>query len=137
MKRIESSAIATSSLIFTARKFSISFVIIGTLLCAAASDISGQWEFQVQTFNDTSYARVQLKAEGEKVSGRLNELTLAGSLKGDEITFAGTRPDGKRYGEFSGRVEGEGLQGTVNRPGGIKGTWTARRAAQAPASPRT
>ena len=72
---------------------------------ARAADVSGDWEFTTRVFDDATYARVALKVDGEKLSGTINELKLEGTIKGDDLTFAATRPNGQRFGEYKGEVE--------------------------------
>jgi len=105
---------------------------------AYAVDVTGDWELTATVLNDVSYARVTLKAEGERLSGNLNELSLEGTIKGDELTLTATRPNGQRFGEFKAKVNGDELKGTASWPG-VTGdvTWSARRARKSPGSPRT
>ncbi len=99
-----------------------------------AADVSGDWEFAADYLKDTNYARVRLKAEDGKITGNLNELALEGTCKGDELTFSAKSPNGEHFGDFTGRIRGDGLEGTAVWSGDRKVTWTARRAAQAPAT---
>jgi acetamidase/formamidase len=106
---------------------------------ARAADVSGDWEFSTKVFDEFNYARVALKVDGEKLSGTINELKLEGTIQGDDLTFAATRPNGQRFGEYKGRVNGDELRGTVSGPGITNGTttWTGRRARKTPAQPKT
>src|SRR5262245_7002844 len=90
-------------------------LLVGNAVFAA--DVSGDWEFTAKILNDLSYARVTLKAEGEKLTGNLNEVKLEGTIKGDELSFTATRPNGQRFGEFKGRSNGDELSGTASWPG--------------------
>jgi acetamidase/formamidase len=113
----------------------LSVLLSATILSAA--DVTGDWEFTTKVLNDFSYARVSLKAEGEKLSGNLNEIKLEGSIKGDELTFKGTRPNGQLFGNFKGTLNGDRLQGTGSWPN-VTGdvTWSARRVPKPPAQPQ-
>ncbi len=102
-----------------------------------AADVSGDWEFAADYLKDTNYARVHLKAEDGKITGHLNEMALEGTLKGDALTFSAKRPNGEPFGDFTGKIRGDGLEGTAVWSGDRKVTWTARRPAQAPAAPQT
>ena len=62
-------------------------VLLATTVLAA--DVSGDWEFTTKLFDDATYARVALTVDGERLSGTLNELTLEGTIKGDDVTFRG------------------------------------------------
>jgi acetamidase/formamidase len=103
----------------------------------SAADISGDWELAARVLNDVNYVRVTLKSEGDKLSGNLNEIKLEGSVKGDEVTFRGTRPNGQLFGEFKGRLNGDQLSGTGSWPG-VTGdiSWSARRTPKPPAQPQ-
>lgn len=113
--------------------------ILAMLLTAttlSAADISGEWQLVVTLLNDVNYARVTLNAGSEKRSGTLGENTLDGTIKGDELTFTATRPNGQQFGQFRAKANGDALKGTASLPG-IPGdvTWSATRAARPPAKP--
>src|SRR5215204_6825452 len=76
-----------------------------TAVSALAADVSGQWELAAQLLNDVNHARMTFAVTGEKLTGTLNELTLEGTVKGDEVAFVATRPNGDRFGAFKGRVK--------------------------------
>jgi acetamidase/formamidase len=120
------------------RTATILCVVLLQAAAARAADVSGDWEFTTKVFDDVAYARAALNADGDRLSGRLNELTLAGTIKGDQLTITATRPNGQRYGEFKGRANGDELNGTVSGPAipGGETTWSARRARKPPASPK-
>src|SRR5438094_9906505 len=80
---------------------------------ALAADLSGDWEFAAKSLGETNFARVNLKVEGNKITGRLNELKLEGTVKGDEITFKAKRPNGDHFGDFTGKAKGNELEGTA------------------------
>src|SRR2546427_12608821 len=75
-------------------------------LASAAPDLSGEWEFAAKNFNDTNYARLKFKTEGEKLTGSLNELKLEGAIKGDEFSFTAKRPNAEHFGDFTGKATG-------------------------------
>ena len=69
------------------------------LLClpilASAADITGGWNVRIIRFGEeTAGGRMELKSEGAKVTGTLNELKIEGTLNGDRLRFKGFR-DGK------------------------------------------
>src|SRR5256885_9623763 len=104
-------------------------------MALAAADISGDWQLVATNLDDVSFARVTLKIEGDKLTGTLNELKLEGTLKGDELTFTGKRPNGDHGGDFTGKVRGDTLEGTRQWAGG-KMTWSAKRPAVPAKEPR-
>lgn len=95
--------------------------MIKCLLCLAifassagvlAQNVTGEWNFQLFQFGDESArALLVLKADGEKVSGTLNELKLEGTVRGDSLILEATRPDGKPFGELRGEISGESITG--------------------------
>src|SRR3954467_8398037 len=66
----------------------------------SAAELSGEWEFASKYLGDVSYARVTLKMEDGKLTGSLNELTLKGSVKDDDLTFSAERPNGDHFADF-------------------------------------
>jgi amidase len=112
-----------------------SFLLTAAMTIAA--DISGDWEFAGKMLGDTTYARVTLKADGNKLSGNLNELKLDGTIDGDKFTFTATRPNGDAFGAFEGTVRGNDLAGTALWRKTDKVEWTAHRPAHPPTAPRT
>jgi amidase len=111
------------------------------LLClpalALAADVSGHWNLHLVRFGEEfAAARVELKAEGNKVTGTLNELKLEGTLDNDRIHITAIRPDGKEWGKFEGHVAGDAIDGTVKQ-GEDEFAWKARRANESAASPKT
>jgi acetamidase/formamidase len=109
------------------------FAVAGAL---AATNISGDWEFAADYFGDLSYARVNFKVEGGKLTGTLNELKLEGTVKDDELTFSAKRPNGDHFGDFIGKANEDKLQGSGTWFGGRKTTWSAKRPLTPPSAPR-
>src|SRR3954471_7087443 len=112
------------------------FTFLTLISLACAADVSGDWEFAGTYLGETTYARVTLKAENDKLTGQLNELKLDGSIKGDELTLNAKRPNGDHFGDFKGKAVADKLEGTAVWSGDRKVSWTAQRAATPPASPR-
>src|SRR5258708_5741009 len=68
--------------------------LYGLLLAAStlgASDVSGDWEYAGKYLGDVSYARLSIQVEGEKLTGHLNELSVDGTIHGDEFSFTTKR----------------------------------------------
>ncbi len=109
------------------------------LLCFTAygADISGEWSFRLVRFGDRfASARVELKADGSKVTGTLNEIKLAGNIDGDVVHITGMRPSGKEWAKLDGRVRGDEMSGTVKQ-GDDEFAWEARRMAATQSEPKT
>jgi len=109
--------------------------LLPSLACAA--DVAGQWNLHLVRFGDEfAAARVELKTDGGKVTGTLNELKLAGTVDGDQIHIIATRPNGKEFGKLDGRVTGDEITGTVKQ-GDDEFGWNARRARTATGEAKT
>jgi len=114
-------------------------LILGLLFAInalAASNISGDWEFAGKYLGDVSLARLSLKAEGDKLSGKMNELTLQGTLHGDELSFSAKRPNGNSFGDFKGTVHDDKLEGTAVWFGEREIVWSANRPMTPPPTPK-
>jgi amidase len=104
---------------------------------ACAADVAGQWNFHLVRFGEEfAAARVELKAEGTKVVGSLNELKLEGTVEGDQLRITARRPDGKEWGKFEGQVRGDNIAGTVKQDEEEFG-WKARRVRVVIGAPKT
>jgi amidase len=116
----------------------VCLLAVAAAIWAAPADITGSWIFHLVAFGEeTSPARVELKVDGDKVSGTLNELKLAGSLEGDVLRIKATRPNGDEFAVLEGHLSNGELHGTAKR-GEEKLEWVARRVpALASASPQT
>jgi amidase len=142
-KRVLQEAPATVTLFIMKPAITIRLrrVLFGSLLFAAgtlvAGDLSGEWEFAGKHLGEVSYARVTLKIDGGKLTGNLNELKLDGAVQGDVLKFSAKRPNGDSFGDFTGTLKGEELEGTATWSGDRKVTWSAKRAAVPPDAPRT
>lgn len=123
--------------------------MIKCLLCLAifassagvlAQNVTGEWNFQLFQFGDESArALLVLKADGEKVSGTLNELKLEGTVRGDSLILEATRPDGKPFGELRGEISGESITGHMkcSPREDTMCEWKATRIDTAPHKPHT
>src|SRR5688572_22232234 len=90
------------------------FLLAAAWAAAAPADFAGHWQLHlIRSGQEVSPARVELKVDGEKVTGTLNELSLVGSTQGDTIKLTATRPNGNQFGVLEGRLAGKELKGTV------------------------
>ena len=103
---------------------------------SVAEDISGEWEFAFIRLGDTNYVRVNLKSDGQKFSGNLNEIKLEGTTRDDKVSFKGARPDGEHFGDFAGILHNNTIEGTATLKVDGKITWSAKRAVSPPAVPK-
>jgi amidase len=102
----------------------------------SAADLSGVWSLTTISFGEEgSFARVTLKAEGEKLTGTLNELKIQGTADPDgNVKLTATSPDGSRTLQFEGTLKGDELSGTAKRDKDTF-TWKAHRIDTAPTGP--
>src|SRR5262249_38259090 len=98
---------------------------VGTSL--AGADVAGAWRFSVISFGEEmGSARLELKADGGKLTGTLNELKIEGTVQGDSVKFTATRPNGEKWGDVEGRISGSEMKGKATRPDETF-DWIARR----------
>jgi hypothetical protein len=103
------------------------------LACAAlGADISGIWEFNVETSQGSGSPTFEFKQEGEKLSGKYSGMfgtaPLSGTVKGDDVafTFEVTGVDGKV--RYKGKLEGAArIKGDVEFGDTAKGTFTGKK----------
>ncbi|MBS1854165.1 MAG: acetamidase/formamidase family protein [Acidobacteria bacterium] len=106
-------------------------------LFAVAAEVGGEWNLHLVRFGeDFAAARVELKTDGVKVTGTLNELKLAGTIEGDRVHLTAVRPNGKQWGTLDGTVRGDEITGVVKQEAD-EFAFKARRAAILPAAPRS
>jgi hypothetical protein len=104
------------------------------VVMAAAADISGTWNFSVETDQGSGNPTFTLKQDGEKLtgtySGQFGQASVAGTVKGDkvEIGFAADAGGQKMDVKYSGTVESPTrMTGVVDLGGMGTGKWTARK----------
>src|SRR5258708_16811100 len=102
----------------------------------AAADVSGEWEFAIKRLGDTGYMRVNLRTDGSKITGNLNELKLEGTNEDGKLTFNAKRPNGDNFGDFTGVLHENSIEGTADFIDDGKVTWSAKRAATPPSAPK-
>lgn len=101
---------------------------------AASFDISGSWLFAVETGAGSGQPTFTFKQEGQKLtgtySGAFGQATLAGTLKGSDLSFTFTADAGGQTLEitYAGKVvTKDSMQGTVKLGGLGDGTWVGKR----------
>jgi hypothetical protein len=113
--------------------------LIGTLIAftsaAMAADVTGAWQFTVETTQETSRPTVILQQNGEDLRGSfisqvLGEVKMVGAVKGNALAFgftveAGGLPIEVRY---KGTIESpRAMKGTAAYEGSGEVTWSAAR----------
>src|SRR6266704_3074384 len=100
-----------------------------------ASDISGAWELTVIGPDGTNVARIQLKADGDKISGKHGPNgNLEGTLTADKLELKELGDDKKVRAEFTGSVHGDTFSGVV-KLGALELRCSARRPPSRPPGP--
>ena len=102
----------------------------------ASADIAGSWRFNLVSFGEELfYAKLDLKLDGDKLTGNLNDLKIEGAIQGETLKFTASRPNGNVFATLEGRVNGQELSGTAHRDNDDF-QWVARRAILPTAAPQ-
>ena len=103
---------------------------------ASKVDVTGKWQFTVQTDAGTGTPTVTLKQDGEKLTGHyssetLGEADLTGTIKGTDVKFSfNANLQGQTVPvAYSATVDGkDSMKGTIDIAGGMaSGTFTAKK----------
>ena len=99
-----------------------------------AADITGTWDFAVETGQGSGNPVFTFRQEGEKLTGAYSGLfgkaDVAGTVKGDavEFTFDVSAQGQNAKMRYTGKVESPGkMKGNVSLGDLGSGTWTATR----------
>jgi hypothetical protein len=110
------------------------WLLLLLLLPVLASDISGTWDFTVETSAGTGNPVFVFQQQGDKLTGTykglLGEAKVTGTVKGDKVEFSleGEYGGEKMKVEYAGTIESPVLmKGTVRLAGLGEGTWTAKK----------
>ncbi|MGD2135740.1 MAG: hypothetical protein PVF27_06250 [Gemmatimonadales bacterium] len=101
---------------------------------APTVDVTGEWEFQMETPRGTRTTRLVFQQDGNALTGEIETRRGAvaisrGSVSGNRITFTIRIEVGQRSFErtYAGTVEEDTASGTVTNPRGGTTDWTARK----------
>ena len=104
-------------------------------LPALAHDITGKWQFTVETDAGSGSPTFVFKQVGEKLTGTYNGLfgtaQLTGTVKGDaiEFSFEATMQDQKGKIVYTGKIQGATkMAGDADLAGLGKAKWTGTKA---------
>lgn len=111
------------------------FVILAAMAAMPmlAHDISGNWEFNVETSAGSGSPSFVFKQTGESLTGTYSGLfgkaDLTGTVKGDAIDFSFPfeYSGSKGVAHYSGTIEGNKMKGKLEIPELGEGTWTATK----------
>lgn len=111
-------------------------LLVATLLCAAlslAADITGTWTAEVETDMGSGTPAFEFKQTGEQLSGTykgtFGEQKLTGTVKGDDVEFNFTIDAGGQSAKvnYTGKIEGAAMSGSVVFGDLAKGKWKAKK----------
>ena len=101
---------------------------------AYAHDVTGKWEFNVETPAGAGSPTFVFKQAGEKLtgtySGTFGTAELTGTVKGEavEFSFEASVADQKGTVVYKGTIEAPGkMKGSVDLAGLATGTWTGTK----------
>ncbi len=109
-------------------------LLLATAATLFAADITGNWEFAVDTDMGSGTPTFKFKQEGTKLtgdySGQLGSAPITGTVQGDKVEFTfEIAPSGEKLVvKYMGTLEGENkIKGSVDLGGQAKGTFTGTK----------
>jgi hypothetical protein len=122
----------------TGIRATIALILAAALLAAAslaaqATNVTGDWEFNVTTDQGSGTPTMTFKQDGEKLTGKYNgqfgSADLTGTVKGNAIQFSFTIDvQGQQApATYKGTVEKNTMKGTMDIAGMVNGTFTATK----------
>ena len=108
-------------------------VMVGVTAFAAPANVAGQWSVSLELGSIVGHPTLDLKQDGEKLTGtyrgRYGASPLEGAVKENQLGFTVTMTaEGQETsGYFSGTVDGDRMSGSVEFEGAGYGTWSATR----------
>ena len=110
----------------------LAFIFAGGV--SAQKSVAGEWDATFNTPGGPQPLKLIFKVEGEKLTGTAKrsrgDVSLSGTVKGDEITFAySVDYNGNSVTlTFTGKVKGDVINGTVSFNESASDEWSAKRA---------
>ena len=119
------------------RAFVASVCAIGLAVSVMAQsgdkiDVTGDWDFTVETSEGSGNPAFSFKQDGEKLTGKykglFGEADVAGTVKGDKIEFS-FKVAGQIEGviTYTGTTDGKTMKGKVDLAGAAEGTFTGKK----------
>jgi hypothetical protein len=108
-------------------------LLVPARLGAQATNVTGEWAFNVQTDQGGGTPTITLKQDGEKLTGKyvgqLGNADLTGTLKGSAIHFTFTLDVQGQQAPvtYDGTVEKNTMKGKMDIGGMVNGTFTATK----------
>ena len=109
------------------------FLTFAPRLGAQATNVTGEWAFNVTTDQGGGTPTITFKQDGEKLTGKyagqLGNSDLTGTVKGSDITFNFTVDVQGQQAPvtYKGTVEKNTMKGTLDIAGMVNGTFTATK----------
>jgi L-seryl-tRNA(Ser) seleniumtransferase len=100
---------------------------------AFAADLTGVWDFAVETDMGSGTPRITFKQDGETLTGQydgqLGSVPLKGTVKGNQFEFAiEVEPTGEKMTvKYKGTIDGDKVTGTIDFAGQASGKFTGTR----------
>ena len=113
--------------------FALAAAFALSAMLQAASAIDGKWQFSLQTDGGPREAAVEMKTDGDLVSGKWDTTDLKGTFKDGKLalSFPMTSPEAGMTADLviDGTLEADALKGTW-KFGQYTGTFTAAKKAE-------
>ena len=112
-------------------KISLCVMLFAAIVIASpAANITGKWDFAVETSNGNGSPKFEFKQDGETLTGnyegQLGSAKLTGTVKGNDVQFKFSVELGEIT--YTGTIQEDGtLKGKV-KLGDFDGTFTGKRA---------
>lgn len=85
-------------------------------ITSSNGDLSGPWLLHlIQAGEELSTARVNLTFSMNAINGSFHDLSLDGTLHGNQISLVAKKPNGSFYGKIEGEIAGSQVKGTLTR----------------------
>jgi len=117
---------------FAAKSFAASAVLFAFVTSALAADVNGNWTVTFNTSQGGGSMELILEQDGEELKGSVDGDTgranVTGKIEEDAVTFSHQLPDYGVSADYSGKLEGNSIKGTVSfADGAAMGNFTAER----------
>jgi acetamidase/formamidase len=106
-----------------------------TVPALAQSNVAGEWMVTLHQLGSPRYLRMELKQEGEKLTGAAGGNTLEGTVRGNQVEFVLISGNDKR--PHKGVLEGGVMKGETTTFQNRAARWTATRIPARPAAAKT
>jgi hypothetical protein len=108
-------------------------LLFSAAVLAFAADLTGTWNFNVETDMGSGSPIMTFKQDGNNLTGtykgQLGEATLHGTVDGNKVEFSfEVSPTGDKFlVRYTGNVDGNTMKGTVDLAGQATGKFTATK----------